>query len=146
MLMIKCFFCRQVYWQARVQVLSPKSKPKEKEEFGLRAVSIILWATHPNNKTQRVKVTQYDPLYQLSTKKTGGQQEGEHGWVQHVQGEQYQRNVLRVFMIERGLVGDPELSLVHRRSPKSINQSPNLKFLGLSLSTPVWLELKMNWG
>ena len=27
------------YWQARVQVLSPKSKPKGKEEFGLRAVS-----------------------------------------------------------------------------------------------------------
>ena len=29
-------------------------------------------------------------------KKTGGQQEGEHGWVQHVQREHYQRNVLRV--------------------------------------------------
>ena len=28
-------------------------------------------------------------------------------------------------MIERGLVGNPESSLVHRRSPKSINQSPN---------------------
>ena len=28
-------------------------------------------------------------------------------------------------MIERGLVGNPESSLVHGRSPKSINQSPN---------------------
>ena len=34
-----------------------------------------------------------------STQKTGGQQEGEHGVVHHVQGKQYQRNVLRVFMI-----------------------------------------------
>ena len=71
----------QLYWQAQVQVPSPKSKPKGKEEFGLRAVSIILEATHPpipqllsmkeasSNKTQRVKVTQYDPLYQHSTKK-----------------------------------------------------------------------------
>ena len=41
-----------------------------------------------NKKTQRVKVTQYDPLYLLST---GGQQEGEHGRVKHVQGEHYQR-------------------------------------------------------
>ena len=32
----------------------------------------------PNNKTQRVKVTYYNPLYLLS-KKAGGQQEGEHG-------------------------------------------------------------------
>ena len=35
--------------------------------------------------------------------KTGGQQEGEHGWVQHVQGV--------------GPVGYPESSSVHRRSP-----------------------------
>ena len=81
-----------------------------------------------------------------SAQKTGVQQEGEHGWVQHVQGEHYQRNVLRVFMIERGLVGNPESSLVHRRSPKSINQSPNSKFLGLSLSTPVWFLLQLNKG
>ena len=33
-------------------------------------------------------------------------------------------------------VGNPESS-VHRRSPKSIKQSPNSKFLGLSLSTRV---------
>ena len=77
------------------------------------------------NKTQGVKVTQYDPLYQLSKEKTGGQQEGENGWVQHVQGEHYQRNVSRVFMIERCVVGNPESSLVHRRSPKSKNQSQN---------------------
>ena len=53
----------------------------------------------------------------------------------------HQRNVLRVFMIERGLVGSPESSLVHRRSPKFINQSPKSKFLGLSLSTPVCLTI-----
>ena len=40
----------------------------------------------------------------------GGQQEGEHGWDQHDQGEHHQRNVLRVFMIERGLAGNPESS------------------------------------
>ena len=40
-----------------------------------------------NTKTKRVKVTQYDPLYLLSTKNTGGQHEGEHVCVQHVQGE-----------------------------------------------------------
>ena len=54
---------------------------------------------------------------------------GEHGCVQHVHGEHYQRNVLRVFATEGGLVGNPESSLVNRRSPKSINQSPNSKFL-----------------
>ena len=70
-----------------------------------------------------------------SSAKTGGLQEGEHGWVQHVQ--TCKRNILRVFMIERGLVGNPESFIVHRRSPKSINQSPISKFLGLSLSTPV---------
>ena len=43
-------------------------------------------------------------------------------------------------MLERGLVGNPESSLVHRRSPKSINQSPKSKVLGLSLSTPVWFK------
>ena len=88
-------------------------------------------------------------------KKTGGQQEGEHGWVQHFQIEHYQRNVLRVFVIVSGPVGNPESSSVNRRSPKSINKSPNSKFLGLSLSTPVWLpiciqeigspEIKLKW-
>ena len=62
-------------------------------------------------------------------KKTGGQQEGEHGWVQHVQGEYYQRNVLKVFVILSGLVRNPESSSVHRRSLKSINKSPSPKFL-----------------
>ena len=38
-------------------------------------------------------------------------------------------------MIVSGLVGNPEASSVHRRSSTSINQSPNSKFLGLSLST-----------
>ena len=32
-------------------------------------------------------------------KKTGRHEEGEHERVQHVQGENYQRNVLRVFVI-----------------------------------------------
>ena len=58
--------------------------------------------------------------------------------------EHYQRNVVRVFVIVTGLVGNPESSLVHRRSRKSINQSPNFKFLGLSLSTRVWLLLSSN--
>ena len=47
-------------------------------------------------------------------------------------------NVLRVFVIVSGPFGNPESSSVHRRSPKSINQKPNSKFLGLSLSTRVW--------
>ena len=88
-----------------------------------------------NNETQIVKVNQYDPLYQLSTKKTDGQQEGEHGGVQHVQIEHYQKNVLRVIVIVSGPVGNPESSLVHRRSQKSIHQSLNSKFMGFSLSS-----------
>ena len=43
-------------------------------------------------------------------------------------------------MIVSGPVGNPESSSVHKRSPKSINQSLNSKFLGLSLSTGVWLS------
>ena len=42
-------------------------------------------------------------------------------------------------MIVSGPAGNPESSSVHRKSPESINQSLNSKFLGLSLSTPVWL-------
>ena len=47
--------------------------------------------------------------------KTGGQQEGEHVWVEHVQGEHCQRMfyVLRVLVIVSGPVGNPESSLVH---------------------------------
>ena len=52
-------------------------------------------------------MTQYDPLYLLST---GGQQEGEHGRVKHVQGEHYQRQVvllksqaLRIFSSDQEL-------------------------------------------
>ena len=87
-----------------------------------------------SDKTQRVKGTQYDPLYLLSTKK----KQGEHGSVQHVQGTHFQRNVLRVFVTLSGPVGNPESSTaVRRRSPKSITQSPNSKFLGLSLSIRV---------
>ena len=48
--------------------------------------------------------------------------------------------VLRVFVIVSSPVANSESSSVHRRSPKSINQSPNSKFLGLSLSTGVWFE------
>ena len=59
--------------------------------------------------------------------------EGEHWWVQYFQGEHYQRNVLRIFVILSDPVGNPESSSVHRRSSNSINQSPNSKFLGLSL-------------
>ena len=64
---------------------------------------------------------------------TGGQQEGEHIWVQNVQGEHYQRNVLNVYVILNGSVGNSESSSVHRRSPKS-------KFLGMSLSTRVCFQ------
>ena len=81
------------------------------------------------------KVTKYDPLYLLSIKKTGGQQECKHRWVQHVQGEHYQRNVLEVFALLSGPVVNPESSSLHRRSPKSINQSQNSKIPGLSLLT-----------
>ena len=45
------------------------------------------------------------------------------------------RRTLSIFVIVSGLVGNPESSSVHRRSSTSINQSPNSKFLGLSLST-----------
>ena len=64
-----------------------------------------------------------------SSQKTGGQHEGEHTWVQHVQGEHYQRNVSRVFVIMSGQDGNPESSSVHERKSK---------FLGLFLSTRVW--------
>ena len=46
-----------------------------------------------------------------------GQQEGEHGWFQHVQGEHYQRNVLIVFVVMSGPVGNLESSSDHRRNP-----------------------------
>ena len=45
-----------------------------------------------------------------------GQQEGEHGLVQHVQGEHYQRSLC-------GPVCNPESSLVNKTSPKTINKS-----------------------
>ena len=74
-----------------------------------------------NTKTKRVKVTQYDPLYLLSTK---------NRWTairrtRMSQGEHCQRNVLKVFLILSGPVGNPESSSFHRRSPKSKNQSQN---------------------
>ena len=103
----------------------------------------------------KIKCDSVWPPLPAQHKKPGEQQEGEHGWVEHIRGEHYQKNILRVFMIDRGLVGNPESSLVHRRSQKSINKSPNSKFLGLSLSTPVWLsiciqeigspEIKLKW-
>ena len=96
-----------------VQVLSPS--------LGLKKVS--------NNKTKRVKLTHYDPLYLLSTHKTSGQQEGEHGRVQHVQGEHLSKKCLRIFVIVSGPVGNLKLSSVH--SPKSINQSPKFQIHGL---------------
>ena len=43
-------------------------------------------------------------------KKTVRQQEGEDGCVQHVQGEHYQRKVLRVFVTLSDPVGNPESS------------------------------------
>ena len=64
----------------------------------------------------------------------GGQQEGEHGVVHHVQEEHYQRMVLRVLVIVSGPVG-PESSRVCSRSslkksqdhkPKSKLQNPGL--------------------
>ena len=72
------------------------------------------------------------PSTSTAQKKTDGQQEGEHGGVQHVQIEHYQKNVLRVIVIVSGPVGNPESSLIVHR--------PNYKFLGLSLSTRVWFN------
>ena len=46
-------------------------------------------------------------------------------------------NMFRVFVIVSGLVGNPESSLFHRRSPKFINESTNSKFWGLSLSNAI---------
>ena len=94
--------------KARVQIPSPspKSNRKQKEELdsGLSLKShgppspttlqLSSMKEASNKQTQRVKVTQYDPLYLLSTK-TGGQQEEEHRRVQHVQGKHYQRNILQ---------------------------------------------------
>ena len=54
----------------------------------------------------------------------GGQQEGEHRVVHHIQGEHYQRK---------------ELTLSHPQSGEEV-QCPNSNFLGLSLSTRVWLK------
>ena len=63
-----------------------------------------------NKITQRVRATQNDPLHLISTKKPGGQQEEEHGLVQHVQLEHYHRKVLRVRVIVNGPVGNSESS------------------------------------
>ena len=49
-------------------------------------------------------------------KNPGGQQEGEHGVVQHVQGEHYQRSL-------SDPVFNSESSLANKRSPKTIKQS-----------------------
>ena len=58
----------------------------------------------------------------------GGQQEEEQGVVHYVQGEHYQLNDLRIWVIVSGLVGYPDSSSAHqKRSSKS-------KFLGLFLS------------
>ena len=70
----------------------PVKSKKVKGEFGLWAVTKIL-KNASNKKTQRVRVTQNDPLYLLSTKNPGGQQEEEHGVDHHVQGEHYKRKV-----------------------------------------------------
>ena len=72
--------------QSKAQSPKPQKAPKrEKRNLASGLVTKILWATttpphptHPqllsmkeasSNKTQGLKVTQYDPLYQLSTKK-----------------------------------------------------------------------------
>ena len=49
----------------------------------------------------------------------GVQLEGKHWPVHHVQGEHYQRKVLRVRVILSALVGNPESFPVQRSSPKS---------------------------
>ena len=65
---------------------------------------------------------------------TGGQKEGEHGVVQYVQYvKNYQRNVLRVFVVVSGPVGNPESSTVHRKSAKSVNQIPHFR------ACPCWM-------
>ena len=58
---------------------------------------------------------------------SGGQQEGEHGVVHHVQGEHYQRKVVRVFVIVNGPIGNPESSRVYKRSFKSHQPKPKSK-------------------
>ena len=103
------------------QIDKPESKsqskvqaPNPKREFILWAVSKISWATTlptpphlqllsmkdmkevSNNKTQKVKVTQYDPLNPLSTKNQVDSKRNHMGVVQHVPGEHYQRMFLRV--------------------------------------------------
>ena len=48
-------------------------------------------------------------------------------------------------MIVSGPVGNPESSWVQIRSPKTTNQSPNYKFLGLSLSTTSLVHAKITF-
>ena len=43
------------------------------------------------------------------------------------------------------LIHSQSIEEVNRRGPKSIKQSPNSKFLGLSLSTRVWFVLPVNF-
>ena len=87
--------------------------------------------------------SEWSPLL-AQQKNPGGQQEEEHGVVHHVQEEHYHRKVLRVWVIVSGPVGIPKSSWVNKRSPKTINLSPNYKFLGLFLSTTSHLFL-WNW-
>ena len=54
-----------------------------------------------------------ESLYLFSNRKNqGGQQKGDV--VHHVQGERYERKVLRNWVIVSGTVGNPELSQVHK--------------------------------
>ena len=72
------------------------------------------------------------PLYVQHKINPGWQQGGELEVVHHVQREHYQRKAELLLVVKLVTL---ESSQVHKRSPMTINQSPNHKFMGLSLST-----------
>ena len=83
-------------------------------------------------KSKSESALELPPLPAQHQKNPGVQQE--HREVHKIQGQHYHRNVLRVWVIVSGPVGNPESFQLRTRRPKTIIQSPTkVKFLDWSL-------------
>ena len=105
--------------QTKIQSQS-HSNPKGKEEFGLWAVTKILWATHPPHHPLTFRGYGWECMVQIGAPSTSEYWEGVPN--PGGQREEKDRVVLHI-----------QVKHIFRRSPKTIKKSP--KFLGLSLST-----------
>ena len=114
--------------RSQVSIPSPSSSPmsnrKGKEEFGLWAVSSILWATHHHQQQQLLSM-KYNKL--LKSDPLSAQQEGKYEAVY-----MFKENIIkeRVSVLVGGQVGNPE------------------SFLGFSLSTtsPTFWQKNVSQG